>query len=320
MTKISLVVPTYNGQKYILNFLKSIDAQKVQPDQVIFQDDGSSDDTVQIIKGFIKMNSKEWVLKINKKNLGWRLNFESLIRQAEGDVIFLADQDDFWCPDKIGKMASAFKSTKGIQVLTSNYKSDVSAGKKVSFRKIVYGNKNGNDVVQIESIPQNYYIKRPGWTFAISKKIIPQYLDLQSKCPMKAHDTLLWQLALVNGTLYHFNEVTGIWVMHDNSAMASESERKLILQKKKNIFLNYCEGEISSNKFYLEVAISVKYDQQKIVLYIKKRIIIFEKRRRLWLEPSLKNFFKCLPAYLSLWDCLADLKFLMCSVISRWHS
>ena len=107
---ISVVMATYNGERYVEKQLQSILNQSLMPDEVIIRDDGSNDSTVQIVQEFIKKhNLSSWEIKINEENLGYRKNFANLLSLANGDYIFLSDQDDEWLGDKIEKMSTIFK-------------------------------------------------------------------------------------------------------------------------------------------------------------------------------------------------------------------
>ena len=103
--KISIAIATYNGSKYILEQLLSVDSQTVYPDEIIIRDDCSTDNTAEIIELFIKELSpdkrEKWSFMINTKNKGWRQNFYDAVSETTGDVIFFCDQDDIWLDDKI---------------------------------------------------------------------------------------------------------------------------------------------------------------------------------------------------------------------------
>lgn len=71
--KISLLMATYNGENYILEQLKSIYNQTVNPDEVLIADDVSNDRTVELIERFIEQHDlKNWKLMINSSNKGYK--------------------------------------------------------------------------------------------------------------------------------------------------------------------------------------------------------------------------------------------------------
>lgn len=75
--KISLIMAVYNGEKYLIKQLQSINNQTNKIDEVILIDDCSKDRSVEIIEKFIKENQLDnWKLIINNENLGYKNNFK----------------------------------------------------------------------------------------------------------------------------------------------------------------------------------------------------------------------------------------------------
>ena len=106
MKTVSVVMCTYNGAQYIREQLDSIVGQTYPIHELIIQDDGSTDETVAIIKEY---QAKYPFIKsyINEHNLGFNLNFKSAIMKATGDYVAISDQDDVWFPEKIEKQVKA---------------------------------------------------------------------------------------------------------------------------------------------------------------------------------------------------------------------
>lgn len=101
---ISVCIATHNGEAYIKEELLSILPQLDSDDEVIISDDGSTDRTIEIIE-LLKDNRIKIYLTTPPK--GKRLsfyvakNFENALKHAAGDIVFIADQDDIWLPDKV---------------------------------------------------------------------------------------------------------------------------------------------------------------------------------------------------------------------------
>lgn len=120
MNKISIALCTYNGAKFLDAQLKSFSAQTRLPDELVICDDRSNDATVEIIERYARTAGFPVLLHINEKNLGSTKNFERAIALSTGDLIFLADQDDVWLPEKIAKFAAEFARSEKIGMVFSD--------------------------------------------------------------------------------------------------------------------------------------------------------------------------------------------------------
>jgi glycosyltransferase involved in cell wall biosynthesis len=104
---ISVCIATYNGQKYIKEQIASILLQISENDEIIISDDSSTDNTVQIILSFNDHRIKLLPICNFHSSI---FNFENALKQAKGDIIFLADQDDIWNKHKVEKCMIALQN------------------------------------------------------------------------------------------------------------------------------------------------------------------------------------------------------------------
>lgn len=95
---ISVCIATYNGVNYIEEQLKSILFQLSDGDEVVLSDDGSTDGTLEVVR---QLNDSRIHVLPSRRFASPILNFEYTLSHAKGDIIFLADQDDIWMPDKV---------------------------------------------------------------------------------------------------------------------------------------------------------------------------------------------------------------------------
>jgi len=104
--KISIAMATFNGGQFIQEQLNSLAKQKKFPDELVVCDDGSTDETLDILTNFSKKSP--FVVRIykNEKRLGHHKNFLKAASLCEGDWIAYCDQDDFWLNKKIETIAS----------------------------------------------------------------------------------------------------------------------------------------------------------------------------------------------------------------------
>ena len=95
---ISVCVATYNGEKFIREQIDSILCQLSSDDEIIVSDDGSTDGTIVIINCICDKRIR--IIEGPRKHSP-TFNFENALKEAKGDYIFLADQDDVWKTNKV---------------------------------------------------------------------------------------------------------------------------------------------------------------------------------------------------------------------------
>lgn len=103
---VSIVMCTYNGEKFVKEQLDSIFAQTYPVTEVIVQDDCSTDGTVDIIRQYAA-SRPQIKLFVNEKNMGFNPNFQQAIARAVCDYVAISDQDDIWYPHKIERQMRA---------------------------------------------------------------------------------------------------------------------------------------------------------------------------------------------------------------------
>lgn len=97
MPKISVIIPVYNGAKTIKKTIKSVLAQTFQDFEIVIIDDGSTDQTLQVIQ---EINDSR-IEVYSYSNAGVSHARNEGIKQARGEYISFIDADDLWTPDKL---------------------------------------------------------------------------------------------------------------------------------------------------------------------------------------------------------------------------
>lgn len=105
---ITILMATYNGEKYIEEQLDSILCQSYCDYKLVVHDDGSNDKTVEIVKKYISLYpDKINLVEDGIKTGGPRNNFFHLMRLVDSPYIMFCDQDDIWLKDKIKNAINA---------------------------------------------------------------------------------------------------------------------------------------------------------------------------------------------------------------------
>lgn len=103
---ISVVMTTYNGEKYLGEQIKSVLLNLSEEDELIISDDGSKDHTREILRQYREKDKRIRLYKGPQK--GINANFEFALKKAKGDFIFICDQDDIWEKNKREVVLKAF--------------------------------------------------------------------------------------------------------------------------------------------------------------------------------------------------------------------
>ena len=105
---IDVLMPTYNGEKYIREQIDSILHQTYSQIRLLISDDCSSDHTVEILKEYQTKDSRIMIFE-QKENLGVSGNIEFLLKQVKSEFYMFSDQDDVWQSIKIEKSFEKLK-------------------------------------------------------------------------------------------------------------------------------------------------------------------------------------------------------------------
>jgi glycosyltransferase involved in cell wall biosynthesis len=117
---VSIAMATYNGARYIREQLDSFVAQTRRPDELVITDDGSTDETLSIIRDFAASAPFPVRLSQNLQRLDYARNFERAISLCSGDIILLSDQDDVWFPEKLKTIEQWFEARPDVQVIIND--------------------------------------------------------------------------------------------------------------------------------------------------------------------------------------------------------
>ncbi len=118
MSKVSLIMPTYNCATFIRAALDSVFNQTRPPDEVIVVDDRSTDDTAEILRSYgdriiciTCLESKGYASAV--RNVG--------LAAASGDYVAFLDADDVWFPEKLAEQIAVLEANPDVQMVYANF-------------------------------------------------------------------------------------------------------------------------------------------------------------------------------------------------------
>jgi glycosyltransferase involved in cell wall biosynthesis len=119
--RISVVMATYNGSRFLLDQLDSMLEGTRPPDELVLVDDASTDDSAAMVEQRLKHDKGTALLVVhNQRNLGASASFAKGVGHTTGEVVLFADHDDRWMPHKIATMEQAFLQRPGLRMAYSD--------------------------------------------------------------------------------------------------------------------------------------------------------------------------------------------------------
>lgn len=189
---VSIVMCTYNGARFLAEQLDSLLSQTYPVDEIIIQDDASTDDTLRILQHYAAANP---MIKIynNENGHGVNNNFFSALKRASNDFIAICDQDDIWEPTKVQKQMDAIADNLLCTCRSKPFSTD---GEPVN-----YDSRTPN-----YELPRLLYSSIPGHTMLIHRRLLDLIPD-QSTVGALYYDVYLALAAAANDSVVLVDEV-----------------------------------------------------------------------------------------------------------------
>ncbi|GAA0434813.1 glycosyltransferase [Lentibacillus halophilus] len=128
---VTVFIPVYNAQNYIESSLNSIINQSYKKLDILVIDDGSSDNTLEILKAFRSQDNRIRILE-NENNKGIPYTRNRGLNNAKGEYLAVMDADDIAFTDRIKEQVSFMEIYKNIDVVGCNF---IELGKKLFYKK-----------------------------------------------------------------------------------------------------------------------------------------------------------------------------------------
>lgn len=247
MPKVSIIIPSYNHALFLQDRLDTILNQTFKNWEAIIIDDQSSDDSVQVIKAFLKINPdfrvKHFI--VNDKNSGSGYNsWKKGIELSETEYVWIAETDDYSESNFLEELVEILDQNENVALAFcgSNY---------VEKGKIIYDSTNRTKDLNVEinefkvidnniffnKMPFNTYITNgSSVVFRKPKLEIPSELFSNRLCS----DIFLWSYLLQNSSFAFVNKKLNFFRRHDGSTSSYLHKNKLeSIYHEKAKYLNY---------------------------------------------------------------------------------
>ena len=249
---IDILLPTYNGEKYLREQLDSILNQTYKNIRLIISDDCSKDSTPKILEEY--RNKDERIeLYLQKENMGVVKGIEFLLKKVKSNYYMLADQDDVWLPLKVEKSIETLKKQKAdlvfgdLEVVDQNLNTIFP-----SFGDFMLLNRKIHKY--IDSYKVNYlYNCVTGCTILSKREFIEKILPIPTESKYLIHDHWIGLIVALNGKLAYMPEKYIKYRQHGNNQVGTnkishgferlEQVRELFINVKLGVFGTYVNNK-----------------------------------------------------------------------------
>ena len=205
--KISVCMATFNGGRFIREQVMSILPQLGEDDEIIVSDDGSSDETINILNSFQDRRIK---IIVNKGRHGVVPNFENALKYSSGDYIFLSDQDDVW---KTNKVEVILKQMRQYDLVVHD--AEMIDGEGHSLGKTYYSTMHHKK----DFLSNLWKTRWLGCCMAFRREVLKFCLPFPSN--IVAHDYWIGMLGMLKFRYRFFNDILICYRRHGNNTSPS---------------------------------------------------------------------------------------------------
>ena len=234
MYNVAVLMSTFNGEKYLSEQIDSILSQKDVNIDLYIRDDGSTDNTANLVKDYMK--TKNNIFLFNENNIGISNSFMQLLYKVPSTYDFYAfsDQDDIWLENKI---------IKAIEFLNYNKKNIYASNQTlVDKNNNIIGNRyNDQDKINIKPIEILFTNMLAGCTMLFSNKFYKLIVEKNNRpskdiLDKRIYDVWFSLVGSLHNELVYDNNSYIYYRQHDNNVVGAYKDsaiKKLFIKFKK---------------------------------------------------------------------------------------
>lgn len=280
MNKVSIIIPLYNAEKYIIETLKSAINQTYENKEIIIIDDGSTDDSKRKIEKYIDNTVKYFY----QKNSGVSVARNKGIEMATGDYITFLDSDDILHEDKVQKQMNVIKKWNyDVCYCTYNNWDFFENEKKIKKMKFISGNIIENYLNE-DTIPQT-------GTWLIKKEIIKlNNIKFTPKCNWGEDIEFFTKVLFYSNCGYVEEALLDYRIEHTGSLSKSykSTMKDIEMWERLKDWIKNQSDKFENRKFYCELIDRYRISRS----YLDYTLILLKYNENINLDMDILSFIK----------------------------
>lgn len=236
MAQVAILLSTFNGAQYLSEQLDSLLKQSYQDWICYIHDDGSKDNTMEILNKYQSLFPKKFNILSYDLTGGARNNFISLLEYSKEPYTMFCDQDDIWLPQKIEKSLETIKElekgTDEAVAIFTDLKVVDSNLNIISSSYFKYEKRNPNSLDVRSLLKQNV---AAGCTMMINGTLRDYANKNQDLLRLAMHDWGIMLIACISGKIGFINKPMILYRQHQSNQVGA---KKISFNKRVKLFIN----------------------------------------------------------------------------------
>lgn len=267
MESIDILLATYNGERHLKAQILSILAQTNKEWNLFIHDDGSTDNTIQLIKEFVQKDTRIHLVEDGITKLGPGRNFMHLLKYSKAPFVCFCDQDDYWLEDKLEIMIDLIKkknNEKPQVIFTNGYTWFPDQKNKIGAKSVSRFTSDIKEVLYTNGGMQG--------AASIFNRKMRDFIDC-SYDYVGMHDQILTLAGVINGTIDFIDYPLFLYRQHNSnvSRHITQSYYQLILE----VILRNKEIPVVKKKYYDEILMFYKLFKDSMTDYQIKTVELY---------------------------------------------
>lgn len=279
--KVAILLSTFNGEVYLRNQLDSLLSQTYNNLCIYIRDDGSKDQTIEILKEYKEKDNRIFVdFSTNK---GYSMSFFTMLQNVEADIYAFCDQDDFWMPDKIERAVNVLQNKNEPTLWFSNI--EICDG---NLNHITYGN-----TTRFYSFENSLFTcVAPGMSMVFNNSLRKLIIEKDTS-NIKDHDFWTYRVASAFGNVIFDSKPLIKYRRHGNnvSEYSYNSLQRYILGIKRVLYTDIYKNTKNEIKIFKQMYSDQLSDDRKrtICLFANSSFNINTRFKKLLFKKKLKD-------------------------------
>ena len=289
MPTVSVVIPTYNHGRYIAEALDSVLAQTYKDYEVIVVDDGSTDNTREVVEAYGA--SIRYIYQQNQRMSAAR---NAGIRSANGEYIAFLDSDDIWLPEKLEKQMEVFSTYPNLALVSCGaliVDMDGNLMRKIEKKNYINRNALMNDSILKNIVPGG------GTNAVVSKRCFEAVGLFDESIQVTAEDWDMWLRIIAQYEIRFVEEPLAKIRLREKSVCAARNVENMLPIELRMLDKFFSRTQFPFNRSKRRMAYAQRYysaalaymqngNRSKALIHIVKSMLIhpfyFARRKECW--------------------------------------